>query len=431
MNRRTMKQATITHLLRLALVALGLATVLAQAHEGPMAVPDAKAAAAKPARKPRAQLAVGTAFAPDGTLWLVGLNADNQLFVQTTTTTTATAPSTRAPRWSAPRVLDTTGDAVSADGENHPKLAFGPKGYAVISYTQPGAKPYTGMIRMLRSTNGGKTFSQPFTVHADRQEITHRFESIAFDAQGVLHTLWLDKRDLETAPRGANGKPDYRGAAVYRNTSVDGGATFGPDIKLADHSCECCRIALAQGQDGHVRALWRHVFEPNVRDHAFASLDADAPQMPQLVRATFDDWHIDACPHHGPGLAAAAGGGFHAVWFGARQEGGQAVSAVRYGRLLADGSPDEKTVRRLPDERAEHADVAAQGARVAVVWRSTDGMTSTLKVWLSADGGQHFHVKTLAQAQGDNDHPRLAQQGGRLVVVWRTAKEVQLHDIPW
>ena len=57
MNRRTMKQATITHLLRLALVALGLATVLAQAHEGPMAPPDAKAAAAKPARKPRAHLA--------------------------------------------------------------------------------------------------------------------------------------------------------------------------------------------------------------------------------------------------------------------------------------------------------------------------------------------------------------------------------------
>ena len=214
MNRRTMKQATITHLLRLALVALGLATVLAQAHEGPMAPPDAKAAAAKPARKPRAQLAVGTAFAPDGTLWLVGLNADNQLFVQTTTTTTATAPSTRSPRWSAPRVLDTTGDAVSADGENHPKLAFGPKGYAVISYTQPGAKPYTGMIRMLRSTDGGQTFSQPFTVHADRQEITHRFESIAFDAQGVLHTLWLDKRDLETAPRGPNRKPHYRGAPV-------------------------------------------------------------------------------------------------------------------------------------------------------------------------------------------------------------------------
>lgn len=429
---KTAMQSTAQRLLRLAVLVGGLASVAApaQAHEGhggPALSSSAASAAvsgtAKAARKPRAQLAMGSAFAPDGSLWVVGLDADNHLFVQS-------SPTTRPLRWSPARVLDTQGDAISADGENHPKLAFGPKGYAVISYTQPGTKPYTGMIRMLRSADGGQSFAPPVTVHADRQEITHRFESIAFDAQGALHTLWLDKRDLETAPRGASGKPDYRGAAVYRNTSLDGGATFGADVKLADHSCECCRIALAQGPDGAVRALWRHVFEPNVRDHGFARLD-DAQGSPTVVRATEDDWHIDACPHHGPGLAVAVDSGYHAVWFGIRQEGGQSVPGVRYGRLQADGSPLPQTVRRLPDARAEHADVAAYGQRVAVVWRSTDGMATTLKAWLSSDGGQHFHTKSLAKTQGDNDHPRLAQQGERLVVVWRTEQEVQVHDIPW
>jgi hypothetical protein len=409
-------QQILLRLARLAVLACGLGALLAQAHEGHNTQPQAAASApAKAARKARAQLGVGAALAPDGTLWLVGLGADNRLFVQT-------SAKTRPVRWSAPRVLDTQGDAISADGENHPKLAFGPQGYAVISYTQPGAKPYTGTIRLLRSTDGGQRFAPPVTVHADRQEITHRFESIAFDAQGVLHTLWLDKRDLELAPKEGK-KSSYRGAAVYRNTSADGGATFGPDVKLADHSCECCRIALTQGQDGQVRALWRHVFAPNVRDHAFAKLD-DAPGAPEVVRATEDDWPIDACPHHGPGLAAAADSGFHAVWFGIRQEGGQSVPGVRYGRLQADGSPVAGSVRRLADE-------PASGARVAVVWRSTDGMATTLKAWLSTDGGQHFHTKILGHAQGDNDHPRLAQQGDRLVVVWRTEKEVQVHDIPW
>jgi hypothetical protein len=40
-------------------------------------------------------------------------------------------------------------------------------------------------------------------------------------------------------------KPTYRGAAVYRNESQDGGRSFGPDINVADHACECCRIALS------------------------------------------------------------------------------------------------------------------------------------------------------------------------------------------
>lgn len=384
-----------------------------------MASPAANAA--RPAaRKARPQLGTGVAFAPDGALWMVGLNTQGQLFVQE-----APVRADGAVQWTAPRVLDTAGDTISADGENRPKLLFGPQSTVLIAYTQPLAKPNTGQVRLLRSTDGGLRFAPPVTVHADRQVITHRFETLGFDAQGVLHTVWIDKRDLEVAPKVGN-KSSYRGAAIYRNTSSDGGATFGPDIKVADHSCECCRIAMALGADGALRAMWRHVFPPNVRDHAMAVLRPDAPQEP--VRATFDDWRVDACPHHGPGLAAAEDG-FHTVWFGIRQQGDEKVPGVRYARLQPDGTPVPETVRLLPDERAEHADVAAQGQRVAVVWRSTDGMTSTLKAWLSVDGGQTFQARTLDTALGDNDFPRLAQRGQRMVVVWRNAEEVKVHDI--
>ena len=394
-----------------------VATAPAQAQAGSMSASGGKAA-----RKPRAQLGIGAAVAPDGALWLVGLNAENQLFVQSTPASAGTA----ALQWSAPRVLDTAGDAISADGENHPKLLFGPQSTVLIAYTQPLAKPNTGYVRLLRSVDGGQTFAAPVTVHADRQIITHRFESLAFDAQGVLHTVWIDKRDLEAAPK-VGGKPGYRGAAIYRNISTDGGATFGPDLKVADHACECCRIALGLGADGVLHAMWRHVFEPNVRDHAVAALRPVAAEA-KIVRATFDEWRVDGCPHHGPGLAPAADG-FHAVWFGIRQEGKAQVAAVRYARLKPDGSPRSTTVRRLPDERAEHADVLADGQRVAVVWRSIDGMTSTLKAWTSTDGGQTFRLQSLGQVNGDNDFPRLVQQGSRMAVVWRNANEVQVYDI--
>lgn len=395
-------------------------------HQAPAAVAlvaAPTASANKPMMRPaRPELGTSVAFAPDGALWLVGLNAEKQLFVQSAPALAGAL----APRWGPPRVLDTAGEVISADGENRPKLAFGPKGTVVISYTQPRAKPYTGWIRMLRSVDGGQSFSAPFTVHADRQEVTHRFDAIAFDAQGVLHTVWIDKRDLEHAPK-AGKKSSYRGAAIYRNESRDGGASFGPDIKVADHSCECCRIALAVGADGVMRALWRHVFEPNVRDHGLAVL---APgHEGSVVRATFDDWRIDGCPHHGPGLTLAADGGFHAVWFGIRKEGAEDVAAVRYARLNPDGSARSETVLALPDEGAEHADVLAAGARVAVVWRSVEGARSTLKAWLSSDSGQTFRLVVLGQVNGDNDHPRLAQSGERMVAVWRNTKEVQVHEL--
>lgn len=403
---------------------LSLAWALVAAGAGAQTAPPpaAPAAHAHTMGAPRAALGSSVALAPDGRLWLVGVNAQGSLFIQTTA-------AMDNPQWGASRVLDTQGDAVGASGESRPKLAFGPQGQVVIAYTLP-MKAFAGMIRMLRSSDGGKTFTLPVTVHADRQEITHRFESIAFDAQGALHTVWIDRRDQVAAPK-VGGKSSYRGAAIYRNVSLDGGATFGPDIRVADHSCECCRIAVAQGADGRVRAMWRHVFEPNVRDHAIAVLDAAPGAAPSLVvRATFDDWHVNACPDHGPGLAAAADGGFHTVWFGMRKQGDSDEAAVRYARLHADGSPDLDTVRVLPDERAEHADVLAIGARVAVVWRSVEGARSSLKAWLSSDNGQTFRLQELGAVSGANDVPRLVQQGTRMVAIWRNATEVHVYELP-
>lgn len=404
-----------------------------------------------PQRRAPPALALGAAFAPDGVLWVVGLNPARRLFVQHSADAGLV--------WGAPRLLDIGQDVVSAHGENRPKIAFGPSGQAVITYTQPLSRPYTGEIRMLRSDDGGRSFSAPFTVHRDRQLITHRFESVAFDAQGVLHTVWVDKRDLEAlkarSPGHAREAPapqaspaagvagqarsrgpsvGYRGAAIYRNESRDGGQTFGPDLKVADHSCECCRIALAPTPSGGLAALWRHVFEPNERDHAFATFgggaggreEATAGQVPAStpMRATLDRWALDACPHHGPGLAPAAAGGYHAVWFGIRA----GEPAVRYGRLDAQGAPASE-VQALPDPSAEHADISSAGRHVAIVWRSFDGEATRLRAWVSDDDGRSFRLRELARSADDNDHPRLVRRGGEVFAVWRNVKEVRVERV--
>lgn len=361
--------------------------------------------------KAKAGLAMSAAFAPDGSLWIVALNESRQLFVQRS--------SDAGRSWLPPRVVAIGGDVIAADGENRPKLRFGPKGWAVISYTQPLAKPYTGEIRMLRSTNGGATFSAPFTVHRDRQLITHRFESIAFDASGALHALWIDKRDLEAAKR-AGEEASYAGAALYRNVSLDGGRSFGPDIKVADHTCECCRIALIEDDRGGLAAMWRHVFDGNVRDHAFARIARGGKQVSPVVRSTFDDWRIDACPHHGPGLALASGGGFHAVWFGMRND----EPAVRYARLDADGKPLEP-VQIIPDVTAEHADVCSVDSDVAIVWRSFDGQNTSYIAWVSRDNGGSFAKQVLGVTDVEGDHPLLVRRDRMIVALWRTRNDIR------
>jgi hypothetical protein len=399
-------------LLIAATLALHPALVLAHGDATTHNATHPKSDKATKAPRSKARLALGATAAPDGRLWIAGVNGEGRLFLQSSTDAGTT--------WSEQRLLDIGKDTPMANGEAHPGVAFAPASHGnwvVVTYNQALAKPYTGEVRMLRSTDGGKTFSAPFTVHRDRQIITHSFESAGFDAGGVLHTIWIDKRDKVL--RGDKAA-SYAGAAIYRNESRDGGLTFGPDIKVVDHGCECCRIALTRTPDGRLTAMWRQVFEPNIRDHAIAVLGEQGTSM---VRATFDGWKLDACPHHGPGLAAAQSGGYHAVWFGERA----GRSAVRYGRLAADGSPQGE-VRELPDPRAEHADIITSGTQVAMVWRSYDGAKTHLKAWVSDDEGARFAVRDLASSTDENDQPRVVALKQGMHVVWRTAKEI--HVIP-
>ena len=184
---------------------------------------------------------------------------------------------------SAPVIVNAKSEPIYAEGENRPKIAFGPHDELYVSWSQPRAKPWTGFVRFARSLDHGKHFSVPVTVHHDRQEITHRFDAMAVDGHGRIVIAWIDKRDLIAAE--ASGKP-YLGAAVYYSWSNDGGASFVPERKLVDESCECCRIALSLTPQGDVAAFFRSIYGDNIRDHAYAVLRTDGHES-KVSRATF------------------------------------------------------------------------------------------------------------------------------------------------
>lgn len=360
-------------------------------------------ATSKPARKPRIQLGAAAAFDAAGRLWAVRV-ADGHVWLSRS--------DDLGTSWGAPVKVNAEPERISADGELRPKLAIGAAGEIFVAWTRALARPYSGDIRYARSGDGAR-FDAPLTVHRDRAEITHRFESMLVDGEGRVWVSWVDKRDLEAdlARHGAAG--GYRGAAIYAARSEPGGARFEPEFKVADHSCECCRIALARDADGGPLALWRHVFAPNERDHAIARLDAIAATP---SRATFDAWRIDACPHHGPALAVAGDGTRHAVWFNPRE----GEPRAHYGRLR-EGAVEGQMA--LPDANAEHADLALSGERVAVVWTTFDGNTTGLSAWVSPDGGRSGTLHRLASTAAGADHARALSHGGRLYAFWHTERE--------
>jgi hypothetical protein len=365
-------------------------------------------AAHAPAARP--QLGTGAAIDGQGRLWVARVEAAAQGGLANIMLSWS---ADQGKSWTQAGPALAAPEAVEANGEGRPKLAFGPRGQIYLTFTGPLSKSHTGYIRFARSLDGGQSFSAPVTVQRDLAVTTHRFDSIMLDRRGRIFIAWIDKRDGDAA---REAKRPYRGAALYYAVSSDDGASFGPDVRVADHCCECCRIALALTPDGSVAAMWRHIFAPNVRDHAMAVLTPNG-RPGGVTRVSFDDWRIDACPHHGPSFAFDAKGRRHQVWF----SGGAEQGGLFYLVAGADGRAGKAT--RLGGARAEHGEVLAAGDTIALVWKEFDGEATRIMARWSIKGGAAWQERALASSRGASDHPHLVSHGSALWLVWRTVDE--------
>ncbi|HUB90531.1 MAG TPA: sialidase family protein [Dyella sp.] len=321
--------------------------------------------------------------------------------------------------FSAPVMVNAQPEPIYDRSENRPKLAIGTHGELYVSWSQSLARPWTGFVWFARSLDGGAHFSTPITVHVDRTEIGHAFDALAVDGKGRVVVAWIDKRDAEAAS--ARKKP-YLGAALYYSWSDDQGRTFAPERKLMDHSCDCCRIALARTPRGDIAAFFRGIFGDNIRDHAYAVLHADA-QPNKVERATFDDWQIAACPRHGPGLAIASDGTRHVVWYVAKD-----TPTIWYGQLDPGHRP--RHVQAIAGTGASHADVAVDGHTVWVAWNQVNAQGYTLMIRQSFDDGAHFDKpRSLASTAPSAGAPQLLLWRHRAYVAWNTAEGFRLLTV--
>lgn len=304
-------------------------------------------------------------------------------------------------------------EKIDANGEARPKLAVGADGQLLVTWTQKLDKPFAGNIRFSRSTDGGRSFSKPVTLNDDGVVTGHRFDVIGIGPRGEVVVAWVDKRDREKAlGRGQK----YEGAAIYYAISQDGGLTFAPNRKLKDYACECCRLALAFDAQGFAALVWRDILPGGIRDHSLARLSISASDV-LPARATFDDWKISACPHHGPSLSVGSDGSYHLGWFtGDGRNGG----GVFYARSTSQGRNFDEPQRFGNPESAGHPSVLALGNRVLLAWKEfKDGVGTVVMMTASEDGGTRWSApRVLATTRHESDHPFLVSDGRDAFVSW-------------
>ncbi len=372
------------------------------------------------AKSQKSTLAISVAFDANGNLWRASAKDG---FIQ------VDKSSDMGKSFSKPFMVNLKSQKIGAEGEARPKIGISPEGNIYLTWTEMLAKPFTGYIWFARSTNGGKTFEKPIIVHQDRAEITHRFDALNIAPNGNITVTWVDKRDLLAAK--AVNKP-YEGAAIYYAVSTNKGTSFAPEQKLADSSCECCRIVTTNKPDGTVVVLWRHVFEGSERDHMIAEIPKDN-QAPVLKRATFGHWEIDGCPHQGAAIATGGEGkdwwGYHMAYF----DGNDAKPGLYYSRMdgVAWASSPAKKFGNNKNQAAHPSilsmDDKIRGEQVWLVWREIEAKNYKVVGMFSEDGGKSWsEAKVLASTLDKGDYPQLLSKGKQVYLSWNTTSGFQL-----
>jgi hypothetical protein len=154
---------------------------------------------------------------------------------------------------------------------------------------------------LLRSDDGGATWSDPVLVNDDGTPTEHGFVSLWPDGDDGIAIAWLDGRNMhgDGAHTGHGG-----GEAMMTLHSARFDATLSRhDERELDASvCDCCQTDSALTDRGRL-LVYRDRTDDEIRDiYAVTREDGAGWGTPRRVHA--DDWTMPACPVNGPAVAA-------------------------------------------------------------------------------------------------------------------------------
>lgn len=284
---------------------------------------------------------------------------------------------------------------------------------------------YAYDVVLVRSGDGGATWSKPTPVNDDGTPTEHGFVSLWPAAQDRVGIAWLDGRNSAGGHHGHDGHHAGTAAAMtLRAASFDAALQRHDERELDAMTCDCCQTDVAITARGPL-LVYRDRTPEEIRDILAVRLQPAA--SPRTVHA--DGWKMPACPVNGPAVAAN-GDDALVGWYTAAGD----VPTVQIARSADAG--DSFSTPQVLDRGAQvqgRIDVALDANAAWALWTREDGGGQSLQLArytpdLSREL-QRIDVATLQGRGRGTGFAKLALADGVAHVVWTDVvdKQPRLH----
>jgi hypothetical protein len=160
-------------------------------------------------------------------------------------------------------------------------------------------------IDLVRSADGGATWTSPQLVHPSGTPGDHGFVTFWPQSRDQLGIAWLDSRQKAAAGHAGHddGGHDHAGGAamMLRAATYDTQAKQQGEWPLDVSTCDCCTTSSAVTDRGVV-VVYRGRGNGEIRDTRLVRFDGERWTPPRDVHA--DGWQIAGCPVNGPMVVA-------------------------------------------------------------------------------------------------------------------------------
>lgn len=266
-------------------------------------------------------------------------------------------------------------------------------------------------VRIVRSEDGGRSWSAPVVPHRDTAVAEHGFVSMFPLPGDSIAAVWLDGRNFDPAYGGTKNN-------TLRITAFAADGTVGADRVLDERVCECCQTSAAVAA-GVPIVVYRGRSPEEIRDVMVTRYVSGAWSSPSPISR--DGWEIEACPVNGPAVAASSNR-VAVAWFTAARDTSRVLVAFSEDAGATFGTP----IRLDAGDPEGRVDVEIlRDGRAIVSWLERGGRSGGQVIARIAEpGGQLGGVALVGpSASMASGFPRMAVAGESVIFAWTDTNE--------
>jgi len=289
-----------------------------------------------------------------------------------------------------PERLNPLGMTVFAQDWVGPDMAISGDNVHVTFKSQPEKE---GFVYICSSSDGGKTFGDTVRVSDNNWS---RFPAIAASPDGKK--VYIAYMAFE---------PDFLEPHYVVCTSVDGGKTFGDEVKASiapGEVCDCCPADIFTTEDQVIVEFRNN--DDDLRDMWAAISTDDGKSFKTVKDIDETDWVIGGCPSSGP-TGIIGNDTLYSVWM----SGAEGPARIYLGTASKDSLEMGLNMMLTPSATTSTTQnfpiIAGSGNQLGIVWQENVSGKGSIKFVYSKNGSSG--VKSFNVIQVDDDGTGIPQ----------------------